>query len=762
MSLEQVLQGFRSDPRMSRCITAWTTIRPSPGEHLPLPAWIHPGLRDALRRQGVTMLYSHQAAALEAVRAGNNVSIVTPTASGKTLCYNLPVVNGILEDSSTRALYLFPTKALSQDQSAAALALADGLMVGIKCHTYDGDTPSSARRAIREAGHIVITNPDMLHTGILPHHTKWMRLFQNLRYIVVDEVHQYRGVFGSHVANVFRRLKRICRFYGSNPIWITCSATIANPLELTQALIGETFCLIDQNGAPTSERHVILYNPPVVNRELGIRRSSLLEARDIAVRLLAAGVKTIVFARSRLSVEILLSYLQGSTRGILPGNVGIRGYRGGYLPGERREIERGLREGSVHGVVSTNALELGVDIGELEAAVMVGYPGTIASTWQQSGRAGRRAGSSVSIIVASSSPLDQYIVKNPAYLLEASPEHGIINPDNLYILASHVKCAAFETPFEEGDEFGSGTTEILEYLADKQILYQSGSRFFWATESYPAEDISLRSASSDNFVIVDVSETGRPRVVGEVDRFSAPLLVHEHAIYIHGGQQYHVDRLDYEEQKAYVKRVDVDHYTDANLAVNLRVLETLEEQHLGNHSRHRGEVLVSALATMYKKIKFGTHENIGWGPIRLPETEMHTEAYWVSLSPSLIQGISPDEVQMALMGVSHLLGNVCPIFLMCDPRDIGVVPQIRSPFTETPTIFLYDGQPGGVGLSEKAYQMHFEILKAAHGMLDCGCQDGCPSCVGPAAGTSQGSKHLARMLLEGMLGGGPREPEGTP
>ena len=753
MSLVDVLAQMGKDPRISRCISAWKTIPPSEGDYREIPSTLHPKLRESLASQGITRLYSHQAEAIEAVALGRNVAVVTPTASGKTLCYNLPVVNSVLEDPSSRALYLFPTKALSQDQAAALLALNENLDAGIKSHTYDGDTPGSARRSIREAGHIVITNPDMLHSGILPHHTKWMRLFENLRYIVVDEVHNYRGVFGSHVANVFRRLKRVCHFYGSNPVWIACSATIANPLELAEHLTGETFHLVETSGAPTSERHVILYNPPVVNRELGIRRSSLLEARDLALRFLRDGVKTIVFARSRLAVEVLLSYLKEATRNTIGESDRVRGYRGGYLPGERRAIEKGLREGSIHGVVSTNALELGVDIGELEASIMVGYPGTVASLWQQAGRAGRRAGVSAAVLVASSSPLDQYLVENPDYLLDRSPEHGLINPDNLYILTAHLKCAAFEIPFDVREEFGPGTREILDYLADNEVLYPSQDRYYWARESYPAEDVSLRTVSSENFVIVDTTNTGKPRVVGEVDLFSAPLLIHEGAIYIHEGRQYHVDRLDFEERKAYVRQVDVDYYTDANLAVDLRVLEVNAKDDGEPASPSWGEVLVSALATMYKKIKFGTHENVGSGPINLPETQMHTEAYWFSLSPGLTQDWSPDEAQRALMGMANLVGHVAPLFLMCDPRDIGVVPQVKSPFTGRPTVYVYDRHPAGVGLSEKMYQIHTSLLQAAREMLaSCQCPGGCPSCVGPSLEQGRGTKELTRSILDRALG----------
>ncbi|MCL6450928.1 MAG: DEAD/DEAH box helicase [Acetobacteraceae bacterium] len=701
-------------------------------------------------------MYSHQARAIDLVLKGHNVVAVTPTASGKTLCYNLPVLQAVLDDPAARAIYLFPTKALSQDQLAELHGLIDVLGADIKTHTYDGDTPAAARRAIRAAGHIVITNPDMLHTGILPHHTKWMKLFENLRYVVIDELHHYRGVFGSHLANLIRRLKRVCRFYGSNPRFILCSATIANPGELAEGLIGEKVEVVAESGAPRGEKHFIFYNPPVLNARLGIRRSCLLDAKALAAMFLRQGIQTIVFGRTRLAVEVLLSYLREACGAGGPGAGPecVRGYRGGYLPLQRREIERGLKSGEVRGVVSTNALELGIDIGQLDACVMAGYPGTVASTWQQAGRAGRRSGTSVAILVASSSPLDQYIINHPDYFFGLSPEHGLINPNNRYILLSHLKCAAFELPFEEGELFGVATTdEALRYLEEQGVLRRTQGRFYWASESFPAEDVSLRSASTDNFVVIDCTRP-EPRVIGEVDRFSAPMLIHEEAIYLHEGEQYQVERLDYEEKKAYVRRVDVDYYTDASLAVNLKVLTQADRAPVPGGERFRGEVQVNALATIFKKIRFHTHENVGWGRIHLPEQEMHTTAYWLALGPEADR-IHPSELQSALAGLANLMVNVAPILLMCDPRDIRAVSHTRCPFTGRPTVYVYDACPGGVGLSERLFELHPDVLQMARDLVrDCPCPDGCPSCT--LGGGEEPNKSATLRLLEILGAAGPR------
>jgi DEAD/DEAH box helicase domain-containing protein len=752
--LKGVLDELRNDRNFMKQVALWKEIKPAEAQYRDFPGEVSPKLKSVLASMGIKKLYCHQEEAYQSVRSGENVVVVTPTASGKTLCYNLPVVQSILEDPAARALYLFPTKALSQDQVVELQEIIDLLEEDIKTYTFDGDTPPAVRTTIRASGHIVVTNPDMLHQGILPHHTRWVKLFENLRYVVIDEVHHYRGVFGSHLANVIRRLKRICAFYRSRPQFICCSATIANPRELAEKIIEEPARLIDRNGAPRETKHFIFYNPPVVNQQLGIRRSVIHEATRIAQRFLSGGIQTILFARSRLNVEILLTYLrEAMTRQRKPADL-IRGYRSGYLPKERRAIENGLRNGSVRGVVSTNALELGIDIGQLDCCIMVGYPGTVSSTWQQAGRAGRKSGVSAALLVASSHPLDQYIVNHPDYFFSQSPEKAVVNPNNLVILMSHVKCAAFELPFEDGERFGIDTTgELLEYLEEHGVLHYQDRRFHWTSEVYPAEEVSLRSASTDNFVIVDTT-TKDHKVIGEMDLFSAPLLLHQEAIYVHQGQQCHVDTLDWERRKAYVRRVDVDYYTDAEVKTDIKVLDMFQETAEGSATRAHGEVSVTTTPTQYKKIKFGSHENIGYGKITLPELEMHTTSYMWQLEETIESELKRDGLDFAagMKGLGAVMGTVAALYVMCDPQDIRAVPMLKSPFHRQATIFIYECYPGGVGFSEKLYEMHRDLLEAARDLIRaCPCDAGCPSCVGPALEVGPSGKlSTVRIIEKGM------------
>lgn len=754
MPVEFALADLKTAPETAPNICYAETIPATKPCFAPFPESIERSLVSALAKRGVKQLYSHQAHAFGLISKGLDVAIVTPTASGKTLCYNLPVLDAILKDDQTRALYVFPTKALAQDQVAALCALSGDLPASIKTYTYDGDTPQSVRRTIRHAGHVVVTNPDMLHSAILPHHTKWVKLFENLKYIVLDEIHQYRGVFGSHFSNVLRRLERITAFYGSRPQFICCSATIANPGELATSLTGRDISVIDENGAPRGAKHFLFYNPPVVNKDLGIRRSSLLETQKIAARLLSHEVQTIVFANSRVKTELLVTYLKNALGQRVRDDGLVRGYRGGYLPRERRQIERDLREGKVKAVVATDALELGIDVGQLEACVMSGYPGTIASTWQRAGRAGRRSGEAIVVLVASSSPLDQYIITHPEFFFGNTPEHALINPDNLHVLLSHIKCAAFELPFERGEQFGVRSTEsVLEALEQQKILHFSAGRWYWTAENFPAEDISLRSVSSENFVVIDT--TSAPRVIAEVDRVSAPMLIHEGAIYIHESTQYHVDRLEYDEKKAYVHRVDVDYYTDANLAVTMRVLNVLSQRQASPFTKAFGEVLATAIVTMFKKVKLYTHENIGSGDVHLPEEQMHTTSCWLALDSHITAGLSQSQVQAVTVSISNLLNNIAPLFVMADPRDLRVVPEVKAPFLGLPTVYIYDAYPGGIGLSEKLYDVLEQVLAACLSHLDaCPCETGCPSCIGSVLEVqSHEGKRLTRGVLGLMLGG---------
>ena len=752
VTLSELVCALRDDPRFMENVTEWRVLPAREAKYAPFPQELDARIVQVLKARGIERLYTHQRQALDCAIAGRDFVVVTPTASGKTLCYNLPVLNAILKDDAARALYLFPTKALSSDQVAELYSMVEALGADIKAFTYDGDTPASARTAIRQAGHVVVTNPDMLHQGILPHHTKWVRLFENLKYVVIDEIHAYRGVFGSNLANVLRRLERICAFYGAHPTFICCSATIHNPKELAENMTARSMTMIDDNGASAGRRHVIFYNPPVINRQLGIRAGSLPTTRDIAARLVRAGVQSIVFARSRLAVEVLVRYAKDIVRDPL-GNAGrVRGYRGGYLPTLRREIERELRAGNVDLVVSTNALELGIDIGQLDACVMCGYPGTIASTWQQAGRAGRRSNESLMILVASSNPLDQYIIGHPDYFFGQSPERAFINPDNLYILLNHLKCAAYELPFQEGEKFGNveETDELLHYLADQNILRLVSGRWYWMAEEFPQAGVNLRSASDQNFLIIDITNPKKHRVIGEMDRFTVPMLLHKYAIYMHEGRQYQVEELDFDDKKAYIREVDVGYYTDADLTTSLKVLDEFESEPLGLLSRHRGEVLVSSIVTLFKKIRFDTHENLGWGPVTLPELEMQTTACWWTLPAGMEAKYGKDDMKTAMVALAYLMRHIAPMYLMCASTDISVVYHVKDPFSDQPTVYLYDHIPGGVGLSDRVYEMNMELFVEARRMLAaCPCENGCPSCVGAE---SVGGKKTLIAILDELIG----------
>ncbi len=750
MNLSQLLDYLRQDEAFMQNVTCWRTLPKREAVFAPFPDGLDERVIPALQRHHITQLYAHQADAFSAIQEGKDVVIVTPTASGKTLCYNLPVLNEILKNPDARALYLFPTKALSADQVSELYELIELIGADIKTYTYDGDTPGAARRAIRQAGHVVVTNPDMLHSGILPHHTKWVKLFENLKYIVIDEIHSYRGVFGSNLANVLRRLIRLCRFYGSNPQFILCSATIENPEELAQTLIGRPVTKIDRNGSPSGEKHVIFYNPPVVNRQLGIRRGVLPETRRIASMLVNNGIRTIVFGKSRLQVEVLTRQLKELVKDPVGNSGRVRGYRGGYLPSERREIEKGLRAGRIDAVVSTNALELGIDIGSLEACVMCGYPGTIASTWQEAGRAGRRFGASLTILVASSAALDQFIVTHPDYFFGASPENALLNPDNIYILLSHMKCSAYELPFHDGEGFGNaaGSEEMLAYLTDENILRHVGDTYHWSEEDFPASEISLRTAMTENFLIMDITDPAHTRMVGEMDRFTAPMLLHENAIYLHEGTTYQVEKLDFDACKAFIRKVDVDYYTDADLNVALSLLDVLEERSDASY----GEINVTARVRMFKKMRFDTGENVGYGPVMLPETEMHTTALWWTVPDDIAAAFGKDDLQNGMLGIANLMRIAGPLNLMCSPHDIAVAYQVKCTFTGKPTLILYDNCPGGVGLAEKAFHMREILLRNCLEIVTtCPCEKGCPSCVGPETEIGPTGKRMAENLLQQLL-----------
>ena len=875
MALSHVIADLRRDPGFMSHVTAWQTLPAQPARTAPIPKSLHPALIGALAHRDIPTLYTHQRQAVDQALQGANVAVVTPTASGKTLCYNLPVLHALLTDPEATALYLFPTKALAQDQLAELRAwrrqllaqdptLATRLPQG-GVATYDGDTPRGRRPRIREEARLLITNPDMLHLGILPYHGNWARFFAHLRFVVLDEMHTYRGIFGSHVANLLRRLQRIARFHGGRPQFILTSATIANPQELAEKLIEQPVRLVDDNGAPRGEKHILLTTPPLYDPERGLRRSSVLVAQELAARFLLGGVQTIVFARSRLTVEVLLTYLRerlsrsprrgsrSSQGGSLPPEA-IRGYRGGYLPEERRAIEAGLRQGKVRGVVATNALELGIDIGQLEAAILCGYPGSIASTWQQMGRAGRSRNASLALLVASASALDQYILNHPEFLLERSPEHALIHPDNLMLLVDQLRCAAFELPFSAGEGFGRSpfTEEVLALLAEQGELYAHAGRFLWSGESYPARRVSLRSASGEPVTIQARTEEG-VRAIGQVDRASAPRLVHEGAIYIHEGQSYLVESLDLEEDLARVRPARVDYYTQAGTETAIQVLGIREEAQVGGGLVAHGELQVTSRVVEYRRVKHFTHENLGVTPLDYPPQLLETDGYWFRLTAQALAELAaagqwqdapndygpnwqeqrakvrardgyrcavcgkpepPDgqhdvhhlrpfrsfgyvpghnehyreanrlsnlmlvcrtchrrleagvRTRGGLAGLATILGNLAPLFLMCDRSDIGVTVEERSQAggeeAGSPRIFVYEGIPAGLGFSQQLFQRHRELLAAAQETIQrCGCRYGCPACVGPVLendpageGPLLETKQLTLSLIQALLGAG--------
>ena len=789
MSIEEIIQSWKRSRTISPCITDLRVFKKREGQYRPFPNFLHSLLKEALKREGIERLYSHQAEAIEAVQEGKDVVVVTPTASGKTLCYNLPVLNLKLGTPFSKAFYLFPTKALSQDQMFELQNLIQRIGASVATFTYDGDTPQDARQAIRTQGDIVITNPDMLHTGILPHHTKWVTFFENLKFVVIDELHTYRGVFGSHMTNVLRRLDRICRFYGSRPQFICCSATIANPKELAERLLEREVFLIDQSGAPSAEKIFIFYNPPVVNKELGIRGSPIHSARRLASPFIEQGIQTILFATSRLNVEILTKYLKDRFEKRLEDKGSIRGYRGGYLPEVRREIEKGLREKKVRAVVSTNALELGIDIGDLDVCLIAGYPGTITSTYQQAGRVGRRSERSVAVLIARSQPLDQFIIENPDYFFGRSPEHGLINPDNLLILLSHIQCAAFELPFRDGEKFGrEDLGEMLRYLEEKGTLHHVGQHWHWTRDAYPAENVSLRSTSEGNFVVIDTTKKKvektrlREEVIAEVDFTSAHTTLYEGAVYLCESELYAVERLDYPNRRAYVTKTHGDYYTDAIDYTDVAILEGFERKQGEGTVYEHGEVRVATRIVGYKKIKFYTLENLGYGKIELPDLQFHTTSYWITFRRDLVERLPYHRLEVidGVLGLGYALHSMAALHLMCDPHDLnrcvgdrgakwflrlskeskGIytsfnapeeIPKERMDLFE-PTLFLYDNYPGGMGFSHQLFDDTRKLLEKTMRLISgCECRSGCPSCVGPTREMGEKSKEVALALLKEIL-----------
>ncbi len=844
MSLDSLIRLWHTDPDTAPNFSIWQTTPPRPAQTHPFPNDLPVTLRDALSQRGIDSLYSHQHEAWNHTRAGKNIVLATGTASGKSLAYNLPILASLLTNTDARALYLFPTKALAQDQLSGIHQLQSSIK-NLQSAIYDGDTPQSQRTLIRKNAHIILSNPDMLHTGILPHHTNWSDFFRNLRFVVIDEMHTYRGVFGSHVANVIRRLKRVAKFYGAAPQFILTSATIGNPKELAERLIDSPIELINHDGSSRGERHFLLYNPPVIDESLGLRKSSMMESIRLVRDLLANDIQSVVFARSRRSVEMILTYLQEappppSMRGASPkskgfggGREGVRGYRSGYLPPQRREIEQGLRDGTVRVVVATNALELGIDIGGLGAAVLVGYPGSIASVYQQSGRAGRGETPALSVLVASASPLDQFLAHHPDYFFDQSPEQGLINPDHLLILLNHLRCALFELPFQKGESFGAldadKAKEFLDVLASNNEAHLSQEKYFWMSDSYPAGNVSLRTASPEN-VILQTTETSdsAPQIIGEVDLASAYWMVHPHAIYIHEGQQYFVHELNLERNIATLTAVALDYYTEPQNETEIQILSESERSEIKGGEKGWGEIQVTTQVVGFKKMRWLTRENLGEEPLDLPPTELQTTGYWLSLSDEAIETLrasgawtndpndyGPDwprirldvrtrdgfrcqvcgalesgrehdvhhkipfkaftaaveanrldnlitlcsschrqaeqnvRIHSGLAGLSYALSQLAPLFLMCDPSDLGIHTDAAGTIRGIPSVFLYDQVPAGIGFSQKLFEIHDELIARTLELVsECECKDGCPSCVGPGGENGYGGKQETIAVLK--------------
>jgi DEAD/DEAH box helicase domain-containing protein len=788
--VRSVVEQWQASGAVKRCFAAERSLPPASARYAGIPEALPASLREALGRRGVESLYSHQVQAIEAASAGRHVVIATPTASGKSLCFHLPVLAALQSDPTATALFVYPTKALSRDQEHNLRELMNEAGLGSSAMVFDGDTPGDARRAVRERCRVVLTNPDMLHAGILPNHARWASLFQNLKYVVLDELHTYRGVFGSHMAHVLGRLKRVAAFHGSRPTFIAATATIGNPREHAARLIGEppeTLELVDESGAPRASREAYIYNPPIVNEELQVRASTLKQAVNLAADLVRAKVPTIVFGPSRNSVEVMLKYLRAKV-GDVAGADAVMAYRGGYLPETRRRVEAGLRAGQILCVVATNALELGIDIGDLSAVVCAGYPGSVAGTWQRFGRAGRRGETSIAVLVCGSDSLDQYLAREPKYLFEAGSEEARIDPSNVEILIQHLKCATFEAPFEltspgsrpadpapaRGEAYSTldaeATRDALEYLRGHGLVHLSGNRYHWAGEAYPASSVSLRNIGWDNFVIIDVATN---QSIAELDFRATHTMLHEQAIYQHDAEQFQVERLDYENHKAFVRKVEPDYFTTALTYRTVSVIEPRQDGVLGRARVGFGDVKVIEKVTGYKKIKFFTHENAGYGDVHLPEMQMHTTSFWLTVPEAVLGALPHPRATLidGLRGVGAALETVSTLFLMCDPRDIGqtlgdggqegdgeapAVAPGRDPHAGRtgqfdPTVFLFDALPGGVGLAERIYERARELCWAAGRLIrSCSCPAGCPACVGPGSEKSE-RKRVALELL-GALG----------
>ncbi len=760
MNPERFLARLARQPDYHNQIVHVEEIAARAARYGDLDAPLPPRLADALARQGADKLYAHQTDAIDLARTGHNLIVTTATASGKSLCYNAPVLETLLLNPDARAIYLFPTKALAQDQKGKIDAL--GLAPDVVAATYDGDTPKEERGWVKRAARLVITNPDMLHIGVLPYHTGWGLFFRNLRYVVVDEAHVYRGVFGAHVANILRRLRRVAASYGSEPQFLACSATIANPGELFGKLTGLSAETVSGDGAPTGKKHFVFWNPPIYDKETGARKSSNAEATTIFTTLVGEGVRTIAFTRARKSAELLLAYsraaFERTTRPELAQK--IISYRAGYTPAQRREIERRLFNGELTGVTATNALELGVDIGGVDACVLTGYPGTVASTWQQAGRAGRRQGDSLAVLVAADNPLDQFLMRRPDYFFGRPHEHAALDPLNRHILGGHLLCAAYERPLDAADlELfgGERARHVAHRLCEEGALASRGDRFVYAGTEYPAGLINIRSASLNQFVIVDMSRGGA--TLGTVEEAKAFETLHPGAVYLHMGEAFVVEELDVQNFRAHVRPAVASYYTEPRIESHTEIKETWASKEWGDTIAYFGEVTVTSTVVGFKQKQLFSDEVLGNFDLDLPSQQFETEAVWYPIPSSLVARLEREEGDLggAVHAVEHASISLLPLFALCDRNDIGGVSTPYHPQVGAPAVFVHDAHPGGVGIAETGYRLLDEWLGATRTLLEeCPCADGCPSCIqSPKCGNNNEplDKTAARTLLQGILRG---------
>ncbi len=709
---------------------------------------------DALRRQGIERFYSHQAESIEAVRRGEHIVVVTATASGKTICYNVPAMEALERDPKARALYIYPTKALAQDQLGKIRGYE---LSAVKAATYDGDTPRQERPFIKASCNLILTNPDMLHVGILPYHTTWSDLFRNLQYVVIDEVHTYRGVFGAHVANIIRRLRRIAEYYGSHPTFVCASATVKDPGKLVTNLTGIEPRVISNDGSPAGEKTFVFWNPPRVGK-MGQRRSSNSEAVDLFTSLVSRDIRTLVFTKARKTAELILRYARNELKGVVSATPcpeteqssvvsatpcreteqcrladKIMSYRAGYRPAERREIERRLFSGELLGVTSTTALEVGVDIGGLDAVVMTGYPGTVASTWQQAGRSGRGVDESLAVLIALDDPIDQYLMRDPGFFFGAEHEKAVVDYQNPYILADHLVCAAYELPIENEEVellWGERAWDVLAALEEvEQVSYRR--RWFWTGADYPAKRVNIRSASGESYLIVSVERGGT--LLGTVDAASAFETIHPGAVYLHAGESYVVTKLDLPERTAYVERTDVSYYTTPGSRTNVAIDERVESRDIGSARVEFGDVTVSSRVTQYYRKQLFTEKVLDRVLLDLPETRLSTESVWITLPEELTNRLIGRGFDLTgtIHAIEHVTIGILPLFAICDRWDVGGVSHPSHVDTRgLAAIFIYDGYPGGVGIARTAYDSIDQLLQYALKTLeDCGCDDGCPGCI---------------------------------